>query len=72
MEHRLDCKGIKCPMPIVRISQQIKKMQSGDSLHVEAMDPAFPADLRAWAAATGNELISLTEGDLQIAVVKKN
>jgi TusA-related sulfurtransferase len=71
-EQSIDCKGLACPLPIVRISQAMKAMELGSVLLVEADDPAFPADIRAWAQMTGNELVSLEEGDVWIARLKRN
>jgi tRNA 2-thiouridine synthesizing protein A len=68
---QLECTGLNCPMPIVRISQAIKKMPSGQTLEVTADDPAFGADVRAWVTKMGHELLELEEGDLQRAVIRK-
>ncbi len=45
----LDCKGLNCPLPIVKASKAIKKLDSGQTLEVLATDPAFEADIYAWA-----------------------
>ena len=60
---QLDCKGLNCPMPIVKISKALKKMGPGERLEVVASDPAFKADVEAWARKTGNALIEFTDGD---------
>jgi TusA-related sulfurtransferase len=70
-EHHLDCKGLKCPMPIVKISKQMRQMSSGDVLVVEATDPAFRADLDAWVKRFGHELRSVDEGDCIRATLVK-
>lgn len=67
----VDCKGIRCPMPLVEISKAIKGMAPGETLVVEASDPAFEADLRAWARKTGNILVEFAHGDVQKAVIRK-
>ena len=71
-EERLDCRGLACPVPIVRISQAMKTLAADAILTVEADDPAFPADIRAWAQMTGHELVSLDEGEVIIAKVKRS
>lgn len=67
----LDCKGIRCPMPLVKISKAIKGMAPGETLVVEANDAAFEADLKAWARKTGNILVEFADGDVQKAVIRK-
>ena len=58
-------------MPIVRISQSIKTMEPGERLHVEASDPAFRADLEAWARRVGHVLVEYRDGAVQQAVIEK-
>lgn len=68
----LDCKGIKCPMPIVKISKAMQNLLPGETLEVEATDPAFTPDLKAWLKKLGHELISLNQGEVLRAVIKKH
>lgn len=68
----LDCKGLNCPMPIVRLSQAMRNAQSGDRIIVEADDPAFQADLAAWVRRFGH-VLEVIEGERvkRAVVVKK-
>ena len=68
---KLDCRGLNCPVPIVRISQAIKKMEASQTLEVEADDPAFGADVDAWVRKMGHELVAFDEGAIQRAVIRK-
>ncbi|MEX2547798.1 MAG: sulfurtransferase TusA family protein [Chloroflexota bacterium] len=60
---RLDARGLKCPMPIVRTAQQIKTIASGELLEVLATDPGAVADFAAWSRSTGNELVTSSAED---------
>jgi tRNA 2-thiouridine synthesizing protein A len=68
---QLDCQGLNCPMPIVRISQTMKTMHAGQTLEVTANDPAFSADVRAWVTKMGHELLTREAGGVQRAVIRK-
>ena len=58
----LDCIGMSCPLPIVRISQTFKKtLEIGDQLTVTANDPAFKIDLEAWSKKTGHIILDFTQ-----------
>ena len=70
-ELTLDCREIRCPMPLVRISQMVKNMQPGERLRVDASDPAFRADLEAWLRRQGHRLVEFHEGSAQQAVIEK-
>jgi tRNA 2-thiouridine synthesizing protein A len=62
-DQTLDCKGMVCPMPIVKITKKTKEMPSGQTLEVLASDRAFEPDIKAWCNRTGNSLDSLAETD---------
>lgn len=70
--HELDLCGLKCPLPIVRLSQMFKKVEVGDECTVISDDPAFHPDLQAWARTTGHKLLTLEkQGSRIIGVVCK-
>lgn len=69
----LDCRGMACPMPIVRVSRAMKLLAPGQTLRVEASDAAFPADLEAWLSMRSDKLLALeVDGDQQMAVIQKS
>lgn len=71
MTRHLDCKGLKCPMPIVQLSIAARELQPGDELTVEADDPAFRADLHAWARRAGFSITQFVDGQVRRATVVK-
>ena len=58
----LDLKGLLCPLPMVRVSQNINKVSIGGIIRAVATDPGSLADIPSWARTTGNEVIK-TERD---------
>ena len=56
-------------MPIVELSIAVRDMQPGDSVVVEATDPAFELDVRAWAEMTGHSLEELEIGEVFRATI---
>ena len=55
MVQELDCRGKRCPLPIIELSKKIKEIEVGQELLFISDDPATAADLSAWARMTGNE-----------------
>jgi len=53
----LDCKGLACPMPVVKISQQIGSVAVGEVIEVLTTDPGSLADFPAWAKTTGHAVL---------------
>lgn len=53
----LDTSGLKCPMPIVKTSKMMKKMEIGQILQVISTDSGSPPDMEAWAQQTGHAML---------------
>ena len=45
----LDLKGLPCPMPVVKISQEIGSVAVGEVIEVHTTDPGSLSDFPAWA-----------------------
>ena len=72
VDMQLDCKGLKCPMPIVKIGKSAKSLASGQTLEIVADDPAFKADLEAWVKKMKFSIESYSEASgLHTACIKK-
>lgn len=69
---RLDCVGMQCPGPLMKVFDTIKTMNDGEVMEVFASDPGFLKDIDAWCRRTGNTLLSKERrGDGYVALVKK-
>jgi peroxiredoxin family protein/TusA-related sulfurtransferase len=71
ISHSIDCRGVKCPMPIVMLSKAMRALDPGQRVCVESDDPAFRPDLEAWVKKLGYALIEFDDGPIQRAVVEK-
>ena len=56
----LDCRGLNCPLPILKTKKAIDSMSSGEILKMTSTDPSSNNDIIAWAKKTGNKIL-LTE-----------
>ena len=64
VDQTLDCKGLSCPMPIIKLSKTLKKqMKSGEVLEMIGTDPGSKSDVPAWCEKTGNTLLESKEED---------
>lgn len=46
-QHELDARNESCPMPVMKTKKALKKVSSGEVLHVIATDPASVDDITA-------------------------
>ena len=60
-DETLDCKGLSCPMPIVKLAQTMKGMEQGKVLELLADDIGSKVDVPAWCNRTGNECLGMEE-----------
>ncbi len=54
----LNCLGMRCPLPIIKLAQQLK---INEEVTLLSDDPATLPDLTAWARMTGNTFTALGE-----------
>jgi TusA-related sulfurtransferase len=45
---KLDVRGAKCPIPIVKAKKEMDTMEAGDRLEVTATDPGSVPDFQGW------------------------
>lgn len=57
----LDCSGLNCPLPILRLSKAIGGISPGDRVEMIATDPGAIKDVQAWTKQTGNTLVESSQ-----------
>ncbi len=55
----LDCTGLACPGPIMKLQGRVDELQPGDEVLVHVSDPGFALDAPAWAQKNGHELLEI-------------
>lgn len=69
----LDCKGLQCPLPVIKTAQAIKGMEAGQVLELLATDPGVEPDMQAWSSRTGNELLGIErDGDVFHVLIRRS
>jgi len=69
---RVDACGMQCPGPIMKLSEVMKTLDSGETLELSTTDSGFKSDISAWCDSTGNTLINLTtENKIIKATIQK-
>ncbi|MGO4956873.1 FAD-dependent oxidoreductase [Luteococcus sp. Sow4_B9] len=55
----VDCTGLACPGPIMKLTESMKDLNPGDEIVAHVSDPGFAADAPAWARRNGHELVEI-------------
>ncbi|MEV8372367.1 sulfurtransferase TusA family protein [Kribbella sp. NPDC056861] len=58
----LDCRGMLCPLPVIKLAQAFPQLALGDTITVLADDPAAATDIPAWCRMRAQELVSAEDG----------
>ncbi len=65
----VDSRGSSCPGPITDLAMAYRRAKTGDTIELWATDPGVKPDVRAWAAKTRNELVSVEDQPDKIVVI---
>ncbi|MEK5322503.1 MULTISPECIES: sulfurtransferase TusA family protein [unclassified Paenibacillus] len=71
-DHILDCKGLACPMPIVKARKAMNELVPGKIMEIQATDKGSLVDFQSWAKNTGHQYLgTLQEGDVMRHYLQK-
>lgn len=65
----VDCRGLLCPLPILRIRRALDGLAPGALLRMVATDPGSVPDMAAFSRQTGNEILEQSERDGEFVFV---
>jgi tRNA 2-thiouridine synthesizing protein A len=54
---KLDVRGAKCPIPIVKAKKEIDAMRPGELLEITATDPGSVPDFQGWVKTNKNAIL---------------
>ena len=69
----LDCTGLQCPGPIMKVNEVMATLEANEVLKVSATDMGFIRDIGTWCQRTGHTLLkSERKGKENFAYIKKD
>ena len=57
----VDARGLRCPLPVIRLAEAAKGRPAGTELTVLSTDPAARLDVPAWCRMRGHEHVATRE-----------
>nr|WP_218312080.1 sulfurtransferase TusA [Alteromonas antoniana] len=57
-DHKLDALGLRCPEPVMMVRLQIRKMETGETVHVIADDPSTSRDIPSFCRFMEHTLVA--------------
>jgi Predicted redox protein, regulator of disulfide bond formation len=53
----LDCRGMRCPLPVIKLARRLPEVPVGTVVRVLADDPAAAVDIPAWCRMREQEFL---------------
>ena len=57
----VDARGLRCPIPVIRLGAVIRDRPTGSLVRLLATDPAARSDVAAFCRMRGHELVATTD-----------
>ncbi|MET0067133.1 MAG: sulfurtransferase TusA family protein [Candidatus Thiodiazotropha sp.] len=57
MVHRIDCRRLLCPMPVIRVQNAIEQLPPGSRVEAVCTDPGALNDIPAWSRINGHRVV---------------
>jgi tRNA 2-thiouridine synthesizing protein A len=57
----VDARGLRCPIPVIRLGAAIKDLRTGSLVRLLATDPAARSDVAAFRRLRGHELVETVD-----------
>lgn len=71
MTEVLDCRGLKCPQPVLKVAIKAHSVAAGTTLEVHADCDTFADDIEKWCADSGRVLMGVVDrGAFRAATVQ--
>lgn len=69
----IDCKGLACPMPIIKTKKAMNELLSGQVIEVVATDKGSLADIQGWSRNAGHQYLgTLMDGEVLKHYLRKS
>jgi tRNA 2-thiouridine synthesizing protein A len=59
----VDARGLRCPVPVIRLGAAIRDLEPGSLVRLLATDPAARSDVAAFCRMRGHQLVETVDED---------
>ncbi len=70
-DHLVDAKGLKCPMPVIKLQQQVRQSKPGELISIECTDPGAEKDITSWTRVNKHTLQAVIMTELGKTILIK-
>ncbi len=60
-DETVDCRGLSCPMPLLKVKKALKKLKAGQILEILGTDPGSKNDIPNYAEKQGDDFLGMED-----------
>ncbi|BBP44977.1 UPF0033 protein YrkI [Thiosulfatimonas sediminis] len=64
----IDAKGLKCPMPVIKLQQAVRKAQAGAQIQIACTDKGAENDIGSWARVNKHSITEIHPTDYGLLI----
>ncbi|WP_127470138.1 sulfurtransferase TusA family protein [Thiomicrorhabdus aquaedulcis] len=68
-QHLVNARGLKCPMPVIKLQQQIRLTRPGEVVCIECTDSGALSDITAWCRVNKRTIVSAESTDFGVRIL---
>lgn len=66
--YHIDAKGLKCPMPVIKLQQQVRQSQAGEIIAIDCTDMGAESDISSWAKVNKHTVLDCQKTDFGLTL----
>lgn len=70
--HHVNAKGLKCPMPVIKLQQMIRQLPPKSIVSIDCTDLSAEKDIQSWCKVNKHTLISIDKTDFGLTLTVKS
>jgi tRNA 2-thiouridine synthesizing protein A len=71
-QHLVNARGLKCPMPVIKLQQQIRLTRPGEVVCIECTDLGALKDISSWAKVNKHTVLKSENTDFGVRILVQN
>lgn len=60
---QVDAKGLKCPMPVIKLQQQVRNSKPLQIIQIACTDPGAEKDISSWCRVNKHQILAVISTD---------
>lgn len=68
IDHHIDAKGLKCPMPVIKLQQQVRNTRPGKIIQIVCTDPGAEKDISSWCKVNKHQIVHINQNEKDCSI----